>query len=97
MWGQKVWVHDPNNSKLGGRAKEGGWMGFNTESWASRIYWLDKTKVSIERNVKFDEDMTQLISVTQPTDTHASPATGTTESTQVIPDPLNQCPGKQTS
>jgi len=26
VWGQKVWVHDPNNSKLGGGAKEaGGW------------------------------------------------------------------------
>ena len=35
MWGQKVWVHDPNNSKLGRREKEGRWMGFNTESRTS--------------------------------------------------------------
>ena len=52
-------------------------MGFNTESHALQIYWPDKTKVSIERNIKFDEDTTQLISATQPTDTHASPAAGT--------------------
>ena len=35
VWGQKVWVHNPNNSKLGRRAKEGQWMGFDTESCAS--------------------------------------------------------------
>ena len=33
-WGQKVWVHDPTNSKLSMRAKEGQWMGFNNESHA---------------------------------------------------------------
>jgi len=52
-------------------------MGFDTESHASQIYWLDKTKVSVESNIKFNEDMTHLISATQPTDTHVNLATGT--------------------
>jgi len=76
-WGQKVWVHDPTNSKLGRRAKEGQWMGFNTENHASWVYWPDKTKVNIERNVRFDADTTQVmgILVIQPTDMHTDPVT----------------------
>ena len=50
-WGRKVLVHDAMNTKLGGCAKEGRWVGLDAESKASHIYWPDKTTVSIESNV----------------------------------------------
>lgn len=38
-WGCKVWVHDYGNEKLGVRAKEGRWLGFDVESThAHKIY-----------------------------------------------------------
>jgi hypothetical protein len=40
-FGARVWVHDTSNDKLGARAKEGRWIGFDEESNAHRIYWPD--------------------------------------------------------
>lgn len=55
-WGTKVWVHDPNNSKLDARSKVGCWVGFDNESThGHRIYWPDRRTVSVERDVKFDD------------------------------------------
>ena len=56
-WGTKVWVHDTSGSKLDGRAKIGRWVGYDEESiGAHRIYWPEKKSISIERNVKFDDN-----------------------------------------
>jgi hypothetical protein len=53
-WGQSVWVHDTSGSKLDARAKEGRWVGFDSESThAHRIYWPGKNSVSVERDIKF--------------------------------------------
>ena len=54
-------------------------MGFDNESHASWAYWLDKTKVSGERNVKFDVDTTEVMGIpaTQPTDMRTDPFTDT--------------------
>ncbi len=52
-----MWVHDDKGSKLEGCSKIGKWVGFDEESThAHRIYWSDRLTVSVERNVKFDEN-----------------------------------------
>ena len=53
VWGQKVWVHDQNGTKLNGRAKKGYWVGVDDESRAHRIYWPEKRSVTVERSIKF--------------------------------------------
>ena len=52
-FGEPVWVHDPNGSKLDARAREGRWIGFDIESRAHRVYWTGNKNVSIERSVYF--------------------------------------------
>jgi hypothetical protein len=54
-WGDKVWVRVEKGSKLGGRVKEGRWMGVSDESKGVRVYWPDTKKVSTERNVYYDK------------------------------------------
>ena len=54
-WGDKVWVRIEGGDKLGGRVREGKWMGVSDESKGVRVYWPDKKTVSTERNVYFDK------------------------------------------
>ena len=54
-WGDKVWVRIEGGDKLGGRVKEGRWMGISDESKGVRVYWPDKKTVSTERNIYFDK------------------------------------------
>jgi hypothetical protein len=55
----KVWVHDSGGGKLEGRLNEGRWVGFDEDSThAHRIYWPGKQTVSVERDIKFDENFT---------------------------------------
>jgi hypothetical protein len=48
-WGDKVWVRVEGGDKLGGRVREGRWMGIDEKSKGVRIYWPDKKTVSVER------------------------------------------------
>jgi hypothetical protein len=45
---------------LGGRVKEGRWMGISDESKGVRVYWPDKKTVSTERNIYFDKTQLQV-------------------------------------
>ena len=54
-WGDKVWVRIEGGDNLGGRVREGRWMGVSDESKGARIYWPDKKTVSTERNIYFDK------------------------------------------
>ena len=36
-WGKHVWVHNPDNPKLKGHAREGRWIGFDPQSHASHV------------------------------------------------------------
>ena len=66
-WGAKVWVHDDEGNKLEGRSKIGRWVGFDEESThAHRIYWPDRRTVSVERNIKFDENFILIPKVDMP-------------------------------
>ncbi|KAJ7738718.1 hypothetical protein B0H16DRAFT_89316 [Mycena metata] len=55
-FGAKVWVHDPDGSKLGGRAQDGHWVGFDEVSSGHRIYIQGKHTIAVERSVKLDRD-----------------------------------------
>ena len=62
-WGQRVWVHNDKGSKLDARALEARWVGFDRESThAHRVYWPDKHRVSVERNIKFVPTMVTVYS-----------------------------------
>ena len=52
-WGATVWVHVGDGDKLAARAREGRWLGFDTESRAHRIYFPSSRSVAVERNVYF--------------------------------------------
>ncbi|KAF8799459.1 hypothetical protein BYT27DRAFT_7008136, partial [Phlegmacium glaucopus] len=54
-WGEKVWVRTEGGDKLGGRVREGRWMGISDESKGIQIYWPDKKTVSTEQNVYYDK------------------------------------------
>ena len=68
-WGQRVWVHQSTGSKLDGRAAEGQWVGFDAESThAHRIYWLDKGRISVERDIRFTSNIITVGTPPLPTD-----------------------------
>ena len=52
-FGEAVWVHNPNESKLNPRACKGCWIGFNVKSHGHRVYWPTNKTVSIECSVYF--------------------------------------------
>ncbi|KAJ7110304.1 hypothetical protein C8R43DRAFT_962242 [Mycena crocata] len=52
----KVWVHDPDGSKLDWRAKVGHWVGFDDASSGHRIYFEGRRTIAVERSVKLDRD-----------------------------------------
>jgi len=53
-WGEKVYVWIEGGTKLGGRVKEGHWLGMDDESKGTRIYWPDSKTVMVERNIYFN-------------------------------------------
>ena len=54
-WGEKVWVRLEEGNKLGGRVREGRWMGVAEDSKGIRVYWPDKKTVTTERNIYYDK------------------------------------------
>ena len=54
-WGCKAWVKRLDVGKLESRAEECRFVGFDSESKAFRVYWPGKNRVSIERDVYFNE------------------------------------------
>ena len=53
-WGEKVWVRIEGGNKLGGRVREGRWLGVDEKSKGVRVYWPDTKTVTIERNTYYD-------------------------------------------
>ena len=54
-WGEKVYVRlEKKGLKLGGRVREGHWMGMDEESKGARVYWPDSKSVTVERNLYYD-------------------------------------------
>ena len=53
-WGEKVYVRVEKGTKLGGRVREGRWLGMDEESKGARVYWPDNKAVSVERKTYFD-------------------------------------------
>ena len=55
-WGSTAWVKKLNVSKLDSKVEKGRFVGFDDESKGYRIYWPEKKRVSIERDVYFNKD-----------------------------------------
>ena len=53
-WGEKVYVRVEKGTKLGGRVREGRWLGVDEESKGARIYWPDTKVILVERNIYFN-------------------------------------------
>ena len=56
-WGEKVYARVEKGTKLGGRVREGHWLGVDEESKGARIYWPDTRAVSVERNIYFNNPL----------------------------------------
>ncbi len=52
-FGEAVWVHDPDGSKLDLRAREGRWISFDVKSRGHHVYWSASRSVGIEWNMYF--------------------------------------------
>lgn len=59
-WGTKVWVRLEKGDKLGGRVKEGRWVGVSEKRKGFRIYWPDIRKITVERNVYSDKSSAEI-------------------------------------
>jgi hypothetical protein len=55
-WGSTAWVKKLNASKLDSKVEKGKFVGFDDESKGYRIYWPEKKRISIERDVYFNKD-----------------------------------------
>ena len=53
-WGKKVWVRIKGGNKLGGRVREGQWLGVDEQSKGIRVYWPDTRTITVKRNTYFD-------------------------------------------
>jgi hypothetical protein len=55
-WGEKVWVRtEKKGNKLGGRVREGRWLGIDDTSKGVRVYWPDRRNVTVEWNVYYNK------------------------------------------
>jgi hypothetical protein len=52
-WGNEVWVHTTEGTKLEGQSRMGKWIGFDEISNGHRIYWPEKCSVTVEHSIKF--------------------------------------------
>ena len=53
-WGERVYIWIEGGTKLGGRVREGRWLGMDDESKGACIYWPDSKTVTVERNISYD-------------------------------------------
>ena len=56
VWGAKCWILDHTGLKLDDRAKEGHWVGYDSESTMHRIYLPIQKAIVVERNVTFQKE-----------------------------------------
>jgi SLT domain-containing protein len=53
-WDKRVWVRVEAGNKLGGRVREGRWLGVDEESKGVRVYWPDMRTITVERNTYYN-------------------------------------------
>ena len=53
-WGEKIYVRIEGGTKLGGRVREGWWLGIGNELKGVHVYWPDTKTVTVERNIYHD-------------------------------------------
>ena len=52
-----MYVRIKGCTKLGGRVCEGHWLGIDNESKGIRVYWPESKKVTVERNIYYDNSV----------------------------------------
>ncbi|TFY78605.1 hypothetical protein EWM64_g5406 [Hericium alpestre] len=55
-----MYVHDPKGSKIGVRAREVRWIGFDSESKGSRVYRPTTKTITVERSIVFAPPVARL-------------------------------------
>ena len=53
-----MYVRIEGGNKLGGRVREGKWMGIDEESKGVRVYWPNTKTITVERNTYYDNSST---------------------------------------
>jgi len=103
-WGEKVFVRVEEGNKLGGRVREGRWLGVDEQSKGARVYWPDKRSVTVERNVYYgpldlstmrnegEDDIPAIpqINVPGPSNTPQNPPQPRVPTPPPIPEPVDQ-------
>ena len=87
-WGEKVYVRVEKGTKLGGRVREGRWLGMDEESKGARIYWPDTKAVSVERNIYFNNPLASRVEEEE----HAIVNTNENLGVDIQPVPENPAP-----
>lgn len=83
-FGETVWVRqEVKGAKLGGRVREGRWLGVDEVAKGYRIYYPDTKKVKVERNINFKCDDTSL----DPTPSSSNPTPVPESSTNQTAEP----------
>jgi hypothetical protein len=85
-FGATAWVKRLNTGKLDSRAEEGRFVGFDEESKGYRIYWPQKRRITVERDVYFNrtESLTpvnQEVQIEGEMEEHTNPEPPNTTST----------------
>jgi Reverse transcriptase (RNA-dependent DNA polymerase) len=75
-WGTRVFTLREDRGKLEAKADEGRWVGYSDESKGHRVYWPGKRRVTVERNIAFDESILVVPSDAQ---TEGEPTTQTSQ------------------
>ena len=92
-WGEKVYVRVEKGNKLGGRVREGRWLGMDEESKGARVYWPDTKSVMFERNTYFNnssadriEEEDVVVNTNTDLPVHANPPVVADDQTSDAPD-----------
>jgi hypothetical protein len=90
-WGQHIWVHNDSGSKLDVYTTITQWVGYDEESThAHRVYWEDKGKISVERNIKFITDTLVLFPLHIPMTAPIPAPPANTAQTEALPSNMLQ-------
>ena len=88
-WGKDVYVKIKQDDKLANQATRAKWIGHSSQSDGHLIYWPNRHKISVERNIIFDTGEQVKLSPTPLTDESKAPMT---KKPTVVPPIVPQIP-----
>jgi hypothetical protein len=60
-WDKRCWVRLEEGDKLGGRVREGRWVGIDDSRKGCRVYWPDTKSLTVEWNIYFDKTAVSVV------------------------------------